>query len=77
MFERMILTIFSLLGILNGAFLSVIFRRNGFISTWQEAGSFPFFQPPISSGMPEAMRDWDFGPSMWDIWPAGSWWQKS
>lgn len=30
MFERMILTIFSLLGILNGAFLSVIFRRKRF-----------------------------------------------
>ena len=30
MFERMILMIFSLLGILNGAFLSVIFRRKRF-----------------------------------------------
>lgn len=30
MFERMILMIFSFLGILNGAFLSVIFRRKRF-----------------------------------------------
>ena len=64
-FETMILLLFSVLGLIDGALFALLFRRRRFYFYALAMHSLAGQQARISSGMPRGMTGSDSGRSIW------------